>query len=149
MGVRFIPSLNETTRPAASRRPCYSRPMQLRNAVAIVTGSGGEGSGRAEAIRLASEGCHVVVSDINESGGNETVHCIAQAGGQAGFCRCDVSHASEVQALVAFAQKTFGGLDIHSLVTAGFVDVGDDHVAAYLRRRGVSLPRARNLEWLR
>ena len=84
--------------------------MQLRNAVAIVTGSGGEGSGRAEAIRLASEGCHVVVSDINESGGNETVHRIAQAGGQAGFCRCDVSHASEVQALVAFAQKTFGGL---------------------------------------
>lgn len=86
--------------------------MQLRNAVAIVTGSGGEGSGRAEAIRLASEGCHLVVSDINESGGNETVHRIAQAGGQARFCRCDVSHASEVQALVAFAQKTFGGLDI-------------------------------------
>lgn len=86
--------------------------MQLKNAVAIVTGSGGEGSGRAEAMRLASEGCRVVVSDINESGGNETVHRIARAGGQAGFCRCDVSHASEVQALIAFAEKTFGGLDI-------------------------------------
>jgi NAD(P)-dependent dehydrogenase (short-subunit alcohol dehydrogenase family) len=53
--------------------------MQLKNAVAIVTGSGGEGSGRAEAMRLASEGCRVVVSDINESGGSETVHRIARA----------------------------------------------------------------------
>jgi len=86
--------------------------MNLRNKVAIVTGSGGEGCGRAEAIRLAAEGCFLVVSDINESGGHETMYHIAQAGGKAAFRRCDVSHANEVEALVAFAEKTFGGLDI-------------------------------------
>lgn len=86
--------------------------MDLRNKVAIVTGSGGEGSGRAEAIRLAAEGCAVVVSDINESGGAETVRRITDAGRKAAFCRCDVSRANEVQALIAFAEKTFGGLEI-------------------------------------
>lgn len=86
--------------------------MELANKVAIVTGSGGEGSGRAEAIRLATEGCSVVVSDINDPGGAETVQRIAQSGGKAAFCRCDVSRESEVEALVAFAERTFGGLDI-------------------------------------
>lgn len=88
------------------------RAMNLRDKVAIVTGSGGEGSGRAEAMRLAAEGCSVVVSDINESGGNETVDRITRASGKAAFCRCDVSRANEVEALVDFAERTFGGLDI-------------------------------------
>ncbi len=86
--------------------------MELRNKVAIVTGSGGEGSGRAEAQRLASEGCRVVVSDINEAGGKETVRRITEAGGKTAFRRCDVSRPDEVRDLVAFAEKTFGGLDI-------------------------------------
>jgi 3-oxoacyl-[acyl-carrier protein] reductase len=86
--------------------------MNLPNKVAIVTGSGGEGSGRAESMRLAAEGCAVVVTDINESGGVETVRRITDAGGKAAFHRCDVSHSHEVEALVAFAEKTFGGLDI-------------------------------------
>lgn len=86
--------------------------MELHNKVAIVTGSGGEGSGRAEAVRLAAEGCAVVVSDINESGGKETVRRIAETGGNAAFCRCDVSRANDVETLVVFAEKTFRGLDI-------------------------------------
>src|SRR5262249_31382047 len=86
--------------------------MELRDKVAIVTGSGGEGSGRAEAMRLAAEGCRVVVTDINESGGNETVRRITQASGKGAFRRCDVSRAKEVEALVEFAERTFGGLDV-------------------------------------
>jgi NAD(P)-dependent dehydrogenase (short-subunit alcohol dehydrogenase family) len=86
--------------------------MELKGKVAIVTGSGGEGSGRAEALRLAAEGCRVVVSDIKEAGGNETVRRIADAGGKAAFHYCDVAHQNEVRDLVAFAEKTFGGLDI-------------------------------------
>lgn len=86
--------------------------MELRGRVAIVTGSGGEGSGRAEALRLAAEGCRVVVSDIKKAGGNETVRRIVEAGGKAAFHLCDVAHQDEVRELVAFAEKTFGGLDI-------------------------------------
>jgi NAD(P)-dependent dehydrogenase (short-subunit alcohol dehydrogenase family) len=86
--------------------------MELAGKVAIVTGSGGVGSGRAEAVRLAAEGCRVVVSDIKEAGGAETVRRIQAAGGVARFRRCDVRQREDVAALVAFAEKEFGGLDI-------------------------------------
>lgn len=86
--------------------------MHLQGKVAIVTGSGGEGSGRAHALRLAREGCRVVVADISASGGQETVRRIAAAGGAAAFHRCDVGVAAEVAATVELAQERFGGLDI-------------------------------------
>lgn len=86
--------------------------MNLSGKVAVITGSGGLGSGRAEACRLAAEGCLVVVSDIKEEGGAETVRRIQIAGGVARFRRCDVRNRDEVRALVAFAESQFGGLDI-------------------------------------
>jgi NAD(P)-dependent dehydrogenase (short-subunit alcohol dehydrogenase family) len=54
----------------------------------------------------------VVVSDINDSGGNETVRRITLSGGKAAFHHCNISRPEEVGALVAFAEETFGGLDI-------------------------------------
>jgi NAD(P)-dependent dehydrogenase (short-subunit alcohol dehydrogenase family) len=86
--------------------------MDLKNKVAIVTGSGGGGSGRAEARRFASEGCRVVVSDIDEAGGHETLKLIRDAGGKAAFLRADVAVEAEVKGLIAFAEQTFGGVDI-------------------------------------
>jgi H2-forming N5,N10-methylenetetrahydromethanopterin dehydrogenase-like enzyme len=50
--------------------------------VAVLTGSGGTGCGRALAIRFAAAGASVVVSDINEGGGLETVRRIEEAGGE-------------------------------------------------------------------
>ena len=44
----------------------------LENKVAIVTG-GGSGIGKAIALLYASEGAKIVISDVNEQGGNETV----------------------------------------------------------------------------
>ena len=86
--------------------------MDLSGKVGIVTGSGGEGSGRAEARRLAEAGCRVVVSDINEAGGAETVRLIHEDGCRADFFRCDAGVSADVQALVAFAEQKFDGLDI-------------------------------------
>jgi len=80
--------------------------------VAIVTGSGGGGTGRATAERLAREGASVVVSDVNDAGGRETVAWIESTGGRARFCRADVRVESEIAALIAFAEASFGGLDI-------------------------------------
>lgn len=51
----------------------------------IVTGSGGGGCGRAISARFANCGAPVVVSDIDETGGHETVHLIERSGGA-----CDV-----------------------------------------------------------
>ena len=64
--------------------------MKIKDKAAIVTGAGGDGSGRAIACRLAQDGALVVVSDINEAGGEETVRLIERAGGRAVFRRTDV-----------------------------------------------------------
>ncbi|HZR23757.1 MAG TPA: SDR family oxidoreductase [Vicinamibacterales bacterium] len=79
---------------------------------AIVTGGGGAGCGRAIARRLARDGAAVVVADVNETGGRETVLAIEDAGGRAAWCRADMRDESQVQALVDFAVTTFGALSI-------------------------------------
>jgi NAD(P)-dependent dehydrogenase (short-subunit alcohol dehydrogenase family) len=86
--------------------------MEVRNKVAIVTGAGGGGSGRAEARRLAREGARVVVSDIDEAGGHETARLISADGGTATFVRADVAIETDVRSLIAAAERTYGGLDI-------------------------------------
>jgi NAD(P)-dependent dehydrogenase (short-subunit alcohol dehydrogenase family) len=86
--------------------------MDLNGKVAIVTGSGGLGCGRAIARRFALEGCAVVVSDIAEPGGLESVRRIEAEGGRAAFFRADVSEESNVAALIRFAEQTYGGLDV-------------------------------------
>ena len=83
---------------------------QLDTRVALVTG-GGSGIGRASAVVFAREGAKVVVADVDEDGGQETVRIIEAAGGTARFVRADVSQAAEVAALVEQAVSTYGRLD--------------------------------------
>jgi NAD(P)-dependent dehydrogenase (short-subunit alcohol dehydrogenase family) len=86
--------------------------MDLRDRIAIVTGSGGEGCGRAIALRLARDGMRVVVADIRAAGASETARRIESAGGTAAALTCDVRVGSDVEALMAFARASFGGLDV-------------------------------------
>jgi 3-oxoacyl-[acyl-carrier protein] reductase len=81
--------------------------MRLANRVAIVTGAA-RGIGRAIAIRLASEGCSVVVDDIDAIGGADTAKTITDKGGRSLFVPADVSNEQDVQHLVATTEKTFG-----------------------------------------
>lgn len=78
--------------------------------VALVTGAAA-GIGRATAITFAGEGAKVMVSDIDETGGQETVKLISDAGGEAAFRRADVSEAADVAALVEATVERFGRLD--------------------------------------
>jgi NAD(P)-dependent dehydrogenase (short-subunit alcohol dehydrogenase family) len=83
----------------------------LDNKSGIVTGSG-QGIGRAIALAYAREGAQVMVSDINDEMGNETVRLIKEAGGTAAFVHCDVSDEDSVKAMVEVTLKAFGQLDI-------------------------------------
>lgn len=78
--------------------------------VALVTGAA-SGIGRASAQKFAQEGAKVIVADIVEEGGNETVRLIREAGGEATFVKTDVSQAKEVEALINKTVETYGRLD--------------------------------------
>ena len=58
--------------------------MRLQGKVSIITG-GGSGIGRAACQRFANEGSYVVVAEINEIAGQETVDLITKAGGTSNF----------------------------------------------------------------
>jgi NAD(P)-dependent dehydrogenase (short-subunit alcohol dehydrogenase family) len=85
--------------------------MDPSGKVALITGAG-SGIGRATAVALAEAGASVVVADVQVDGGNETVEMVKAKGGQAAFVRTDVTKAADVENMVSFTEKTFGGLDI-------------------------------------
>ncbi len=78
--------------------------------VALVTG-GSSGIGRAAALAFAREGARVVVADIVEEGGRETLDMIHKASGEAIFVRVDVTRAEEVESMVKKTVETYGRLD--------------------------------------
>ena len=53
---------------------------RLEGKVTLITG-GASGQGRAAAIMFASEGAKVVLSDVNEEGGTQTMHMVSENGG--------------------------------------------------------------------
>lgn len=98
--------------------------MRLENKVALVTG-GSSGIGRATALLFAQEGAKVIVVDIKDKGGQETVDMIKTAGNEAAYCHADVSKAADAENMVAFAEKTYGKLNV-LFNNAGIMHGADD-----------------------
>jgi 3-oxoacyl-[acyl-carrier protein] reductase len=96
---------------------------RLAGQVAIVTG-GSSGFGRATALLLSAEGANVVVADVDEIGGAETIEAITGAGGKGALVVGDVSERATAEAVVGDALARFGSL--HTLVNnAGIAQGGE------------------------
>ena len=85
--------------------------LQFADKAALVTG-GASGIGRAAALSFAHGGARVVVADVDQAGGEETVCLVKAEGGEAVFVKTDVRAAVDVEAMVAAAVQSFGRLDI-------------------------------------
>lgn len=83
----------------------------LKGKVALITGAG-SGIGRAIAMACAREGASVVVSDINEAAGNESVDQLTAAGASAIYIGSDVTDPDACMALVSGTIEKYGRLDI-------------------------------------
>ena len=83
---------------------------EFKNKIALVTGAGA-GIGRATAVALSVKGAKVIVTDFNETSGNETVTKINSSGGKAIFYKLDVSINEEVKSVINTIYKNEGSVD--------------------------------------
>ncbi len=84
---------------------------RLENQVAVVTGAG-QGLGKAIALRLAQEGSHVAVVDIETVQAGHVADEIEQAGQRAAVFDTDVTDWDEVRKLAVAVNNQFGKVDI-------------------------------------
>jgi NAD(P)-dependent dehydrogenase (short-subunit alcohol dehydrogenase family) len=85
--------------------------MDIKGKVAVVTG-GASGIGRATAEMLAAGGAAIVIADLVEAAGHETVKAIEAAGGRAVFVKTDVTDEADARRMLETAKQKFGSLDI-------------------------------------
>jgi len=92
--------------------------MKLKDKVVIITGAG-SGIGRETAITFAKNGAKIVVTDIDENAGNETVNEIIKVlsedpdcNGDAFFIKLDVSNREQTKQVVQEALNRYGNIDI-------------------------------------
>ncbi|MFN0122112.1 MAG: glucose 1-dehydrogenase [Blastocatellia bacterium] len=99
--------------------------MRLKDKVALITGAG-SGIGRETALLFAGEGAAVVVVDVNDKGGRETVKLVKAAGGEAAYKHADVSAAADNEAMVKFAERKYGKVNV-LFNNAGIMHHSDDN----------------------
>lgn len=83
---------------------------EFKGKVAMITGAG-RGLGKHTAVAFVREGARVVLTDINEEWGLETLRLVRDAGGEGIFLKSDASIERDVAHAVNTAVETYGRLD--------------------------------------
>lgn len=84
--------------------------MRLENKVTVITGAG-SGIGKETALLFAKEGAKVVVADVNEKAGEETVVEIKK-NGEGFFVKLDVSNREQSKQMVKTTLEKYGKIDV-------------------------------------
>lgn len=84
---------------------------KLENKIAIITG-GADGIGKAGALRFAEEGATVLIWDLNDDRGADTVSTIESRGGKAEFMKVNTASYSEVESATRKAIEKHGKIDV-------------------------------------
>ena len=102
--------------------------MLLKDKVAVVTG-GAQGLGESICLRLAKEGCKVVIGDMNDEGATSTAEKIVDQGGAALATKVNVAVEADVENLFKLAVEHYGCVDIvvanAAILIAELIDVAD------------------------
>ena len=85
--------------------------MSIEGKVALVTGSG-QGIGRAIALRLAKDGAHLAIVDVNDQKTSAVAEEVKALGRKATTFKADVTKRDDVYAAIDHAEKTLGGFDV-------------------------------------
>lgn len=99
--------------------------MRLKDKVTLITGSG-SGIGKSTAKLFGQEGATVIVNDLDEAKGQETVKEIRDNGGTSEFIRADVTNPQDVEKMVEQIIEQFGRVDV-LFNNAGISGVGPLH----------------------
>jgi NAD(P)-dependent dehydrogenase (short-subunit alcohol dehydrogenase family) len=99
--------------------------MRLADKVVLITGSG-SGIGKSTALLFAKEGAKVIVNDLSEQQGSQTVKEIDEQDGEAVFIQADVTKRDEVEAMIQNGIKRYGKIDV-LFNNAGISGVGAIH----------------------
>jgi meso-butanediol dehydrogenase/(S,S)-butanediol dehydrogenase/diacetyl reductase len=85
--------------------------MSIDGKVVLVTGAG-QGIGRAIALRLASDGAHIAVVDVNHNKMSAVAEEVRTLGRKAATFKADVTKRDDVYAAIDHAEKALGGFDV-------------------------------------
>ena len=85
--------------------------MDFSSKTVIITGAA-NGIGKGIALHYAMKGANIVVADIDEKAGTETVSLIKGQGKNAIFVQTDVRREEDIIRLMKISFKTYGGIDI-------------------------------------
>lgn len=96
---------------AEAEAPSKRLETSVQNKVILVTGAT-SGIGKAAAMKLAAAGAIVAVAARTPEKLEETLHEIAQLGGQAYAYRCDIANMDECDKLIADIVKDHGKIDV-------------------------------------